>query len=229
MCPLLHVSALCLNLYVISRTMSPWAAYTQQCREPSSRLCWNRRLLSSRPQVNHVCTVHMTQQKGNSTVNSRLSCMNPEPIVLFIFCTCATLLYLSRWSSVFWLVWIDRVCMCCWKYRQCRILTTCSCTVILSTRLMHNCSLRWTCVPHYHGYQRYERGTEWEAESLDVVLCAFRLPHVLHGEPVVENVPAHLHGAAHHLGHTKADWTLPPGTEELFLYFYFSNGWTVYV
>lgn len=40
---------------------------------------------------------------------------------------------------------------------------------------------------------------------------SFRLPLVLHGEPVMENDAAHMHGAAHHLGHTQAHRTLPPG------------------
>lgn len=30
----------------------------------------------------------------------------------------------------------------------------------------------------------------------------------------MENVPAHLHGTAHHLGRTQAHWTLPTGKEE---------------
>lgn len=29
----------------------------------------------------------------------------------------------------------------------------------------------------------------------------------------MEDDPAHLHGTAHHLGHTRAHWTLPPGKQ----------------
>lgn len=84
---------------------------------------------------------------------------------------------------------------------------------ILTTRWTHTGAppLRWTGVPHYHWHQWYERGSEWETKPFDVVHGTFRLPLVLHGEPVVENDLAYMHGAAHHLGHTWAHRTFPPG------------------
>lgn len=76
---------------------------------------------------------------------------------------------------------------------------------------MDNSFLRWTGVPHYHGYQHNERGTESRTKSCDVVHGTSWLPLILHGEPDMENDAAHLHGTAHRLGHSQAHWTLLPG------------------
>jgi len=50
-----------------------------------------------------------------------------------------------------------------------------------------------------------------------VVHGAIGLPLVLHGEPVLEDDPAHLHGPARHVAHPGAHRTLPEGKDHFTL------------
>lgn len=45
-----------------------------------------------------------------------------------------------------------------------------------------------------------------------MVHLTFRLPHVLHAKPVLENAAADLDGASHLLGYCKVHWKLPGGS-----------------
>lgn len=81
----------------------------------------------------------------------------------------------------------------------------------IATRVMEKSFPRWTGVSCYHKYQHNEWSTEWRVKFGDVVHGTSWLPLVFYGEPVMENVVAHLDGTAHHLGCGEAHWTLPPG------------------
>ena len=52
---------------------------------------------------------------------------------------------------------------------------------------------------------------------------ASRLPHGFHAESVVEDVFAHLDGAAPPMDHNQGHWESPPGNERLFLFCFFDK------